>query len=483
MDHILIVDNPDRWPLHVSGVEVVAAKTYLTDPRFAVLDRAKAYNLCRSFKYQTAGYYVSLLATARGHQPLPSIETIQDLRLEPVIRVAGQELDELIQKTLKPLKSETFELSIYFGKNTATRYDRLTSALFGQFPAPLLRVSFEYTDRWTIDSIRVIGSRDIPDTHREFCVQQAEAYFSKPARTKRKKAYRYDLAILRDPEEPMPPSSERTIGLFASAAESLGLRTELITKTDYGRVAEFDALFIRETTAVNHHTFRFARRASAQGVVVIDDPESILRCTNKVFLAELLTRHGLPAPRTVIFSKDNWEQVIEKIGFPCVLKLPDSSFSVGVVKVNDQKAYQQVLPEMLETSELLLAQEFVPTAFDWRIGVLDGQPLFACQYHMARRHWQIIKHDGGGKVRYGGVDTFPVHQAPAKVVRAAVKAARLIGDGLYGIDCKEVDGQPMIIEVNDNPNIDAGAEDKVLGPMLYETLMRTFIARIESRKR
>ncbi|MEZ6193792.1 MAG: RimK family protein [Phycisphaerales bacterium] len=483
MDHLLIVDNPDNWPLKVPGVEVVAAKTYLTDPRFAAMEHTKAYNLCRSFKYQTAGYYVSLLATARGHQPLPSIETIQDLRLDPVIRVAGQELDELIQSTLKPLKSGTFELSIYFGKNVAARYDRLAGAIFGQFPAPLLRVTFEHQERWTIEGIRVIGSRDIPDPHRPFCVQQAEAYFSKPARAKRKKAYRYDLAILRDPEEALPPSSERTIGLFTSAAEALGLRTEQITKTDYGRVAEFDALFIRETTAVNHHTFRFARRASAQGVVVIDDPESILRCTNKVFLAEILNRHNVATPRTVIFSKDNWEMVVEKIGFPCVLKLPDSSFSAGVVKVDDQKAFEAALPQMLDASELLLAQEFVPTAFDWRIGVLDGQPLYACRYHMARKHWQIIKHNDSGKVSHGDADTVPVHQAPPKVVRAAVKAARLIGDGLYGIDCKEIDGNPMIIEVNDNPNIDAGVEDKVLGPMLYETLMRTFIARIESRRR
>ncbi|GAB4193432.1 MAG: RimK family protein [Phycisphaeraceae bacterium] len=483
MNHLLIVDNPDRWPLHVPGVEIVSARSYLTDPHFASLDRVRVYNLCRSFKYQTAGYYVSLLATARGHQPLPSIETIQDLRLDPVIRVASQELDELIQTSLKPLKSETFELSIYFGKNIAARYDRLASALFSQFPAPLLRVTFEHNKRWSIQNIRVLGSRDIPDSHRDFCVQQAENYFYRPARAKRRKPYRYDLAILRDPDEALPPSSEKTIGLFCSTAESHGLRTELIGKMDYGRVAEFDALFIRETTAVNHHTFRFARRASASGVIVIDDPQSILRCTNKVFLAEMLTRHNLPTPKTVIFSKDNWEQVVDKIGYPFILKQPDSSFSAGVLKIEDQASLDVELPRMLEASELLIAQEFVPTEFDWRIGVLDGQPLYACRYHMARRHWQIIKHESGGRVRYGGVDTLPVHQAPPKIVRAAVKAAKLIGDGLYGIDCKEVGGIPMIIEVNDNPNIDAGVEDRVLGPLLYETIIRTFISRIESRKR
>jgi glutathione synthase/RimK-type ligase-like ATP-grasp enzyme len=61
------------------------------------------------------------------------------------------------------------------------------------------------------------------------------------------------------------------------------MEPELIEKEDYGRLAEFDALFIRETTGVNHHTYRFARRAEAEGLVVVDDPQSILKCTNKVY--------------------------------------------------------------------------------------------------------------------------------------------------------------------------------------------------------
>ncbi len=61
------------------------------------------------------------------------------------------------------------------------------------------------------------------------------------------------------------------------------IETEFITKTDVGRLAEFDALFIRATTAVNHYTYRMAQKATALGLVVVDDTESILRCTNKVF--------------------------------------------------------------------------------------------------------------------------------------------------------------------------------------------------------
>jgi glutathione synthase/RimK-type ligase-like ATP-grasp enzyme len=73
---------------------------------------------------------------------------------------------------------------------------------------------------------------------------------------------------------------------------------EYITRADIGRLPEFDALFIRDTTFANHYTYRFSRRATAEGLVVIDDPDSILKCNNKVYLAELLIRHNIPAPRT-----------------------------------------------------------------------------------------------------------------------------------------------------------------------------------------
>lgn len=71
---------------------------------------------------------------------------------------------------------------------------------------------------------------------------------------------------------------------------------------------------------------------------------------------------------------------------------------------------------------------------------------------------------------------------PEQVVNTALKAASLIGDGLYGVDLKFVDGKVYVIEVNDNPNIDFGVEDQVLGDQLYHLILDTFIARIEVLK-
>ena len=63
----------------------------------------------------------------------------------------------------------------------------------------------------------------------------------------------------------------------------------------------------------------------------------------------------------------------------------------------------------------------------------------------------------------------------------APMGARLIGDGLYGVDLKVVDGRALLIEVNDNPNLDAGCEDAVLKDDLYLAIMRHFRARLDAR--
>jgi len=124
---------------------------------------------------------------------------------------------------------------------------------------------------------------------------------------------------------------------------------------------------------------------------------------------------------------------------------------------------------------VLLIQEFLPSDYDWRVGVLGGEPLFVCQYYMAAGHWQIYNHAASKTTsRSGGFRSFAIDEAPAEVVQTACKAARLIGDGLYGVDLKQREDGIFIIEVNDNPNIDRGVEDEKPGDKLYDRLIEHF---------
>lgn len=487
MQTLLIVENPKSWRLSIDGAQVVSAREYISDARYASLKRAKVFNLCRNYSYQSVGYYVSLLAMARGHKPLPSVTTLQDLRSSPVLRIVSDGLQQLVDRSLRPLKSDQFELSIYWGRNLARRYDRLSQALFDHFPSPLLRAEFERqraTDselqgQWRLKRLRVIAWKEIPADHEEFVISQAKRFFHRKSRLPTFRP-QYDLAVLVNPDEADAPSDERALRRFERVAKTLGVRCSFVTRADYGRIAEFDGLFIRETTRVNHHTYRFARRAQAEGLAVIDDPESIIRCTNKVYLAELFRTYGIAAPRSRIVSRHNAVAAAEEMGLPLVLKQPDSSFSRGVVKVQTKEELLVKLEELFASSELLVAQEFLPSDFDWRIGVLDGAPLYACKYYMAKGHWQILLAQGNNRT-YGRHETLPLDLVPEGVLRLALQACQHIGSGLYGVDIKQSGEQYYVIEVNDNPNIDAGVEDTVLGDELYARLARSFIQRIEAQ--
>jgi len=483
MQILLVVNLNDKWPLNIEGVQIVTSRAYLSDPQFSLMRRVRVFNLCKSYSYQSVGYYVSLLAEARGHKPFPDAYSLMSMRSQQVVRFISDDLDELIQKSLAPLKSNRFELSIYFGRNLAKRYDKLAQNLFNILHAPFLRGSFVRQKKWMLQKASPIASKDIPATHWSFVVSAAEDYFHKKRKTvHRKVPTRFDLAILVDPEEKQPPSNERAIKKFIKAAASLNLGAELIHKDDYSRLAEFDGLFIRETTSVNHYTYKFARGAAAEGLEVIDDPESILKCTNKVFLAELLLRHKIPIPNSMIVHRDNMAQVGANLGLPCILKQPDSSFSQGVMKVETDEELQDKIKKLLVRSEMIIAQQFLPTDFDWRIGILDRKPLYACRYFMAKGHWQIIDYGKSGKIKEGNADTIDIEDVPEPVLNTALKAANLIGDGLYGVDLKQIGKKIYVIEVNDNPNIDAGMEDQILKDELYLTVIRSFIRRIEQKK-
>jgi glutathione synthase/RimK-type ligase-like ATP-grasp enzyme len=301
-------------------------------------------------------------------------------------------------------------------------------------------------------------------------------------RPKTRSSGRYDLAILLDPEEKLPPSNRKAITAMVNAAKKLGIEPEQIQKRDFGRLAEFDALFIRETTRIDHHTYRFARKAAGEGMVVVDDPESILRCTNKIFLAELLRTHRVATPKSVVIRPNSLDDLERQIPYPIVLKIPDGAFSLGVYKVEDRATLTQTAKSLFKRSELLLAQEFTPTEFDWRVGIFNRQAIYVCKYYMSARHWQIVNHDAKGKPKEGGFETFAVEDAPPVVVKTALKAANLIGDGLYGVDLKQIGKSVVVIEVNDNPSIDAGVEDAVLGAELYRTIMEEFLRRLQLRR-
>jgi glutathione synthase/RimK-type ligase-like ATP-grasp enzyme len=484
MRRLIVVDDPAAWTLGGHGGNVISVSEYLRPAEAWPARGIRVFNLARSYGYQTRGYYVSLLAEARGHRVIPDVRTIQDLNAPGFVRFIPTDVEELIQKSLGRLKSDAFVLSIYFGENMAAQHQALARALFRLFPVPFLRAKFGRAQKWSLRGVRALSVDELPAQHLEFMQEAARRYFSrKRYQPERSDRSRFDLAILVNPQEREPPSDKLALNRFMQAARRQGFSVEFIGRDDYPRISEFDALFIRETTAVNHHTYRFSRRAQAEGLAVIDDPDSILRCANKVYLAEVLKGARIPIPRTEIIQRGQRKLALGRLGLPCVLKIPDSSFSQGVAKASTEAEYMELTDRMLEASDLVIGQEYSPTEFDWRVGVLAGEPLYVCKYFMARGHWQIYNWASHRPSEtWGQYETFAVADAPPNVVQTAVKAARLMGEGLYGVDVKEIDGKAVVIEINDNPSIETGVEDKILGPALYDAIIGALRRGVEARR-
>lgn len=480
MQRLIITENPELLKIKVEGVQIESPSAYINSKEYARQKSIKVINLCKSYQYQSEGYYISLLAEARGHKSLPVTSTLMDFKLPNLAREDAQDFDQLIQDELEDLKTETkLEFNIYFGSSSDQTLTKVSQLLFNLYQMPILKAIFIKKDKWLLQSLKPVNPKDLNESEKEELIN-ALTLFLKGKKIVRKNYQRkkYDLAILVNPDDPNPPSDPKALQKFVKAADKVGFSTEFITRADYGKLTQFDALFIRETTNVNHHTFRFARRAEYEGLAVIDDPNSILKCTNKVYLNELLAANNIPTPKSVIIQKNNHDSL--NMEFPYVLKQPDGAFSKGVKKVKDKAEQSSLLKEYFQQTDLMIAQEFMPTTFDWRVGILGGEAIYVCKYFMAKNHWQIIDWKSTNKDRLGDSETIPVHMAPKNLITTSLKATKLIGNGLYGVDVKEVDGKFYIVEVNDNPSIESGIEDEVDKMDLYIRIMNHLMKIVQS---
>lgn len=481
MPKLIVVENPRKWRFSLEDVEVITPADYISREPYQQAGVWKIINLCKSYQYQSLGYYVSLLAEARHHKILPGVSTIQDLRFPSILREDSQDFDNLIQNAFKNESGDRAEFNIYFGTTNSEPLNKLATQLFQYIQAPSLRATFTKKTKWVLQGIRPLSLGEVPEEDDDLLRNALERYLQRK-RDRRPEKKKYDLAILVNPDDPHPPSDNRAIRKFMKAADQEGFYAELITKNDFDKLVQFDALFIRETTYVNHYTFRFSRKAQALGLAVIDDPDSIFKCANKVYLFELLKANKILTPKSFVISKENASSLTEVLPFPFILKQPDGAFSKGVHKIGGVKEYEETASGMFQKSDLLIAQEYLPTPFDWRVGIIDAQPLYVCKYFMATKHWQIVNWAAKESNREGLVESISVDQAPSGLLKAALKATSLIGRGLYGVDMKEVDGKFFVIEINDNPNIDSGVEDKVIKDKLYTTIMESLVNKIKAEK-
>jgi len=256
-------------------------------------------------------------------------------------------------------------------------------------------------------------------------------------------------------------------------AETKGHNVDFIFPVDIQRIPRMDALFIRARTDPMNVTFVAARMAQYHHIPVLDDPESIQICSDKINMYSHLIRKQVSLPKTVFLSKHDLtveavSRLFDELGSPLIVKEPSTSFSLRVEKVTDIAGFFKVARRFIHLSDWIVVQQYIESKYDWRVGVLDGKLLYACKYTIPSVTFKI-QASVNGHIVYCGVESVPEEDVPPPVIRLGIEAASAIGSGLYGVDIKNTNGDAYVIEVNDNPSIESGEDDCY--PRVFEQIV------------
>ena len=218
MPKLIVVEKPETWKFSLDDVEVITPDQYISNEIYQEGKNLKVLNLCKSYQYQSEGYYVSLLAEARGHKVLPGVSTIQDFRFPSILRDDSLDFDALIQNTFKGEPYDRIEFNIYFGITQSETLNKLGLQLFQLVQAPSVRAAFSKKNKWVLQSIRPISLSEVPENDKPLLISALEKYFFLMPRFLRRLIWFF---IRRDPykfKQLAGTVGVTSMGMFASGA-------------------------------------------------------------------------------------------------------------------------------------------------------------------------------------------------------------------------------------------------------------------------
>ena len=214
-------------------------------------------------------------------------------------------------------------------------------------------------------------------------------------------------------------------------------------------VGPVDVVIPRIGASITAYGLAVVNQFDMMGVPVLNDAIPIARSRDKLRALQLLSRFGLDIPRTAMCRyRDEVAQVVEHVGgLPCIIKLIQGTQGVGVMIASTMDEVQGMLDTFWDLGQEILLQEFVAESKgrDLRALVI-GDRVVAAMRRQARTGEFRSNIHRGGKAR--------AVTLPREYAEAAVKATRVIGLEVAGVDMLESRTGPKIMEVNSSPGFE-----------------------------
>lgn len=214
-------------------------------------------------------------------------------------------------------------------------------------------------------------------------------------------------------------------------------------------LGDFDAVIPRIGASVTFYGAAVVRQFEMVGVFSVNESVAITRSRDKLRCMQLLSRRGVGLPVTgFAHSSDDVQDLVKQVGgAPVVIKLLEGTQGIGVVLAQTTAAAKSVIEAFMGLKANILVQEYIKEAkgTDIRCFVVGGKVIAAMKRQGKKGEFRSNLHRGG---------TATLVKITPEERSTAIRAARIIGLNVCGVDLLRSNRGPLVIEVNSSPGLE-----------------------------
>jgi len=210
-------------------------------------------------------------------------------------------------------------------------------------------------------------------------------------------------------------------------------------------LCQFDAVFLRLFGTDLYVGEHVPEILIENGVYTQMEKDSLSIASNKFYSMRVLAEGGVQVPKSIYtLSTKETVKAAEKIGYPVIVKLISGYGGKGVMKATSKEELRPIIDTLEVFEQEICLQEFIQNPGEDVRVVVVGDETFSYKRVGSEEEWRSNVSRGGDRVSY---------DAPEEVRETAIKAARLAGFDICGVDIIESEQGPMVAEINFSPGL------------------------------
>lgn len=231
------------------------------------------------------------------------------------------------------------------------------------------------------------------------------------------------------------------------------------------KLEDYDAVIPRIGASITFYGAAVLRQFEMMGVYSLNESVAITRARDKLRSLQLLSRKGVGLPVTgFAHSPDDIQDVIRIVGgAPLVIKLLEGTQGIGVVLAETQKAAKSVIEAFMGLTANIMVQEFIKEAggSDIRCFVVGGKVVAGMKRVAREGEFRSNLHRGG---------TAELIKLTPEERSTAIRAAKIVGLNVAGVDILRSNHGPVVMEVNSSPGLEGieGITGKDIAGLIIE---------------